>query len=156
MPQNSKLIPVLRDGVDVIKMVLYKKLKEHLRPKYESRGSAYTNQICGAIVNAIFGVENMETRCNDFSKENEKEIRTEINSIAIHLDEMRIPLTDALRIQFLCDSLEGIDSAPMLKQAEICGVLMVERPIPMPKNFMNLVRKLGGKFNLLQPVETSQ
>jgi len=156
MGKNSKLIPVLRDGVDVIQMVFYKRLKEYLGPKYESKGAAYINQICGAVVNELFGVENMAAPYSDFLKNNKMEIQTEIDLIASQLEDMRIPLTDALRIQFLCDSLEGVDSELMLKRAEGCGILIVERQIPLPKNFMSLVRKLGEKFNILQHAGISQ
>jgi hypothetical protein len=60
-------------------------------------------------------------------------------------------LTDALRIKFLCDSLEGIDSGPVLVRAERLGILLVDRKVPLPKTFMDLVRRVGVAHNLLQP-----
>lgn len=60
-------------------------------------------------------------------------------------------MTDALRVQFLCDTLEGIDSDPVLKRARDLGILIVNREVPLPRTFMDLVRRLGVAHNLLQP-----
>ncbi len=65
------------------------------------------------------------------------------------MSPLRIPITDALRVQFLCDSMEGIDSSVILLQAEELGVLLADREVPLPKNFLNLVRRLGSSFNIL-------
>jgi hypothetical protein len=62
---------------------------------------------------------------------------------------MRIPLSDGLRVLFLCDSMEGIDSSPVLVRADELGILLHDRPVPLPKNFLELVRRLGKSFNLL-------
>ena len=149
MPAESKLIPILRDGVDIIKMVLYKKLNDHLSRKYQDKEKAYLKMTCGAMINALFGIENLEEPFKSFAEENKAFIQNEIAGIALELDEIRIPLTDALRVQFLCDSLEGIDSAAILSRAEELNLLISDRQVPLPKNFMNLVRKLGEKFNIL-------
>ena len=66
-------------------------------------------------------------------------------------DRLRIPLTDALRIQFLCDSQEGFGNEEMLKCAKDLGILIVDRGVPLPKNFMNLVRKVGQSYGLIDP-----
>jgi hypothetical protein len=62
---------------------------------------------------------------------------------------MRIPLSDSLRVQFLCDSMEGFDSSAILVQADKLGILLHDRPVPLPKNFLELVRRLGKGHNLL-------
>jgi hypothetical protein len=62
---------------------------------------------------------------------------------------MRIPLTDALRVQFLCDYQEGIDSSEILQRAKQFNLLILDREVPLPASFLNLARRLGGAFDLL-------
>jgi hypothetical protein len=52
-------------------------------------------------------------------------------------------------MQFLCDHQENIDSAAILSQAARLGILVAEREVPLPATFMNMVRTLGSRLNLL-------
>ncbi len=155
MDFDSKLIPVLREGADVVKMIFFRKLKESLAEKYPEKDSSYIGRLSGAIINELFGVENRAEPFAAFTKENRRVILTEMKNIASDFEEMRIPLTDAIRIQFLCDSQEGIADDRILNQAKTLGILIIEREIPLPNHFMNLVRRLGSEFNLLQPFGVS-
>jgi hypothetical protein len=151
MELESRLIPVLREGVDVIKMVFFKKLKTHLAGKYPDRGTSTVNQLAGAIVNGLFGVTNTAEPFAEFYRQNEGTIEKELAGIATELAEMRIALTDALRVQFICDHQEGIDSSAMLTRAGQLDVLLLDREVPLPAPFLNLVRKLGSAFDVLRP-----
>lgn len=151
MDFDSKLIPVLREGTDVVKMIFFKKLKDALAEKYPGRDSSAIGRLAGAIINELFGSVNKAEPFASFTRENRKLILKEMRHIASDFQEMRIPLTDALRIQFLCDSQEGIADERILNQAKTLGILIVEREIPLPNTFMNLVRRLGSEFNLLHP-----
>ncbi|MCE5242946.1 MAG: hypothetical protein LLF99_07080, partial [Desulfobacteraceae bacterium] len=73
-------------------------------------------------------------------------------ALAGRFPEMRIPLTDALRIQAVCDFQEGMDTSSVLERAKQSGILIVDRELPLPAPFMNLVRKLGSAFGLLAHV----
>ena len=61
------------------------------------------------------------------------------------------PLTDALRMQFLCDSREGIDRTDMLNHARDLNVLVLDRDLPLPKHFLEMVRTLGSGLRILEP-----
>jgi hypothetical protein len=151
MEVESRLIPVLLEGVDVIKMVFFKKLKTHLADKYPDRETSTINQLAGAIVNELFGVSNPAEPFAEFYRQNQRTIEKELASIATELAEMRIPLTDALRVQFFCDHQEGIDSSAMLGRARQLDVLLLDREVPLPAPFLSLVRKLGSAFEVLHP-----
>ncbi|MCP4112596.1 MAG: hypothetical protein GY749_44895 [Desulfobacteraceae bacterium] len=155
MEFESKLIPILRDGVDVIKMILFKQLKTYLARKYPGKETACISKLSGAIINDLFCIDTSEEPFATFKKENISMIRKETKNIATEFEEMRIPLTDALRVQFLCDSLEGIDNPLILKYAKELGILLADREIPLPKHFMELVRALGRKFNILHETGTA-
>jgi len=150
MEFESKLIPVLREGVDVIRMIFFRKLKEHLSEKYPDREPLYVNRLSGAIINEIFGIANTSEPFASFAEENRACIKKEAEQVAAELEDMRIPLTDALRVQFLCDSQEGIENPFILENAKKLGLLLVDREIPLPNNFMTMVRTLGSKLNILQ------
>ena len=44
-------------------------------------------------------------------------------------------------------------SQAVLSRARDLGVLIVDREVPLPKTFMNQVRRLGVAFNLLSPMD---
>ncbi|MGD9506710.1 MAG: hypothetical protein AB7W37_17525 [Syntrophobacteraceae bacterium] len=146
---DGKLIPILREGIDVIKMIFFKKLKDRLAINHPASDGPFVGRLAGAIVNDLFGSPNPEAQFVIFAKQNQSIIDAEMNRLSENFEEMRIPLTDALRMQFLCDHQEGVDSASVLARAKDLHILMVEREVPLPASFLNLVRKLGGSFNIL-------
>ena len=152
---ESKLIPIMREGVDVIKMIFFRKLKDSFSEKYPDRDSSYISMLSGAILNNLFGVVNTAEPFASFAEENRAYINKEMKNVATELEEMRIPLTDALRIQFLCDTQEGIDTSFILEHAKTLNILLADREIPLPNHFMTLVRNLGNKFNVLNQFGTA-
>ncbi len=151
--QANRLVPILREGVEIIKMVFFKELRDHFRKKYPARGASYPNKLAGAVINELFGTPNPQRQFMAFAKENRSIIQQELRAIPTNFGNMRIPLTDALRVQFLCDDIEGVERVEVLQQARDLGILIVERDVPLPKNFLNLVRRLGSAFNLIIPPE---
>ena len=151
MSTQSKLIPILREGVHVIKMVFFKELKSYLATAYPDENAEYVNRLAGVVINDLFATPNPEEPFASFARENAGVIENEIKGIAENFETMRIALSDALRIQFLCDDLEGIDSQRMLTRAKDAGILMMDREIPLPKSFLNLARKLGTAHSILDP-----
>jgi len=148
-----KLVPILREGIEVVRMAFFKKLQAHLFEKYPDKERQFINRLTGAVINNLFGTYNQEEPFLSFSRDNAALIGQEVEDIAVELEEMRIPLTDALRTQFLCDSLDGIDSSHVLSHARDIGVLIEERDVPMPDHFMNLVRRLGEASHIIRQVE---
>ncbi len=158
MEFESKLIPIMREGVDVIKVIFFKKLKIHLSEKHPSQKPAYIGMLAGAVINDLFGTTPTEEPFASFVSENRSVIDEEMRNIPVEFGEMLIPLTDALRVQFLCDHQEGFDTASVLSHARDSHILLVDREVPLPATFMNLVRKLGAAFQVLAPqhIETRQ
>jgi hypothetical protein len=152
MSQDSKLIPIMREGIDVIKMVFFQRLKAYLTSKYTEKERAYINQLAGAIINETFGNPSREEPFATFARENKAVIEEEMRELHLHFEEMLIPLTDALRVQVLCDYQEGTDSSPILIHAQELGLLLVDREVPLPSHFITLVRKLGSYGSLLVPM----
>jgi hypothetical protein len=149
MQHESKLVLAMREAIDVIKMVFFQKIRSHLRKKYQDRDAQFINTLAGAIINQVFGSPNPDERFVAFVEQNTFFIQQEMKNISVELQEMRIPLTDALRIQFICDYQEGIDSTHVLEQAKELGILIEDRQAPLPAQFLTLARKLGSSLNIL-------
>ncbi len=152
MNTESKIVPVLREGVHIVKMVLYRVVKEGFTDRDPPMEEDRASKLAGAVVNELFGTPNREEPFLSFARDNRSSIRTEMERLAAEYPEMKIPLTDALRIQFLCDSREGFDDTRLLVQARDLGILMLERDLPLPDAFMALARRLGEEHNLTRQV----
>ena len=151
MTFESKLIPILREGVEIVKMISFKKLKDALAKKHPDHEAAFLAKIAGALINTIFGAPPHEEPFAVFARSHANLIAHEQAKVGAMLEELRIPLTDALRIQALCDHQEGQDSTATLQQAQALGILLADRDLPMPHSFIELVRRLGSGFGLLLP-----
>lgn len=149
---DSKLVPILREGIDVVKMVLYAVLKPILAEKYSGMSDEDLHKLAGAAVNRLFGVQNMETSIMTFEKKNEAIIHEVLQDMPADCDHLRIPLTDALRMQFLCDSHEGVNSESVLTNATSLHILIPEREVPLPGAFMSIARSFGVAYKILEPL----
>lgn len=150
MSFEPQIVPTLREGIDIIKMVLFQELKPLLQARTKKTDANYANRLAGAAINDLFGVSLVGEAVEDFAKKNKKAVETASGLIATELAHLKIAVTDALRIQFLCDSHEGIDSTSVLKRARQNNILIAERDAPMPGAFMNYVRSFGRAYGILE------
>lgn len=151
MELESKLIPIMREGIEVVKMIFFMEVRGVLARTYPEKDSSYISKMTGAVVNELFGTPNNQEPFGSFAKENRKNITNMLASLPKDIEKMRIPVTDALRMQFLCDAMEDVDSKAVLEHAEKIGFLITGRDLPLPHHFMDLVRRLGKSYNLLIP-----
>ncbi|ABK16457.1 hypothetical protein Sfum_0759 [Syntrophobacter fumaroxidans MPOB] len=150
MAVESKLIPILREGVDLVKMILFRRLRLHLANAYPEQDASYVNRMAGAVINDLFGDSPPAEPFAGFARDHAEAIDREVRRIAVSMSDMLIPLTDALRIQFLCDYQEGVDSTPVLARANELGILLSDREVPLPARFISMVRKLGSSLQLVR------
>ena len=151
---HERLVPLLREGVDVIKMVLFKHLKEHIRSSRRALEPAQIVRLTGAAVNELFGHVPAEEPHLSFALRHGELIENILREIPTALAPLRAPLTDALRMQCLCDSYEGRDSTHVLSRAKELGILVLDRDVPLPAPFISLVRSWGIASGLLSPPAT--
>lgn len=142
---DRKLIPSLREGIDVVKMIFFKNLKEYLMKKFPEEGDVYAGMLAGAMMNDLFGSPNPQEKFRIFVEENSKRIRQELENVSSEFKDLCILLTDALRMHFLCNHQEGIagNNEEILKKARDYGILIEARDVPLPKGFMALVHRVG-------------
>lgn len=154
--QQSQLIGVLREGIGVVQMIIFKELRSCFAEKYKDRDITFRSMLVGAVINELFGQINPEGRFQLFNKENHAAIEQELLGLSEQLASLRPNITDALRVQALCDNQEGGDSSAPLIRAEELGILIKDRDIPLPSTFMIRVRQLGEQHGLtVAPVEVT-
>lgn len=149
--KNSQLLNSLREGVSIIQMVLFKEVKINLLRKRPDINKTHLAMLAGSITNEVFGTQNPEEKFVRFRKENWGEIEQELLTIKEDLGPLCPYLTDALRIQTLCDHQDGCESPATLLLAKELDYLIEERDIPLPSSFMTSVRELGKLHSLLIP-----
>jgi len=146
----------------VVQMVLFKELRSLLAQKYPERDTLSVAMLTGAVTNELFGSLNMEEKFQDFRRRNRAAIEQELLGLALELPGLAAPLTDALRMQALCDqALEDENkeksNEKLLTQAAEIGLLIQERELPLPSTFMTMARTLGDEHRLIiAPMEISQ
>ena len=148
---ESKLLPVLREGVDVVKMTFFHRLMNHLDAQHPGREAAFIKMLAALVVNDIFCTPNPTESFVFFLSDNRSLIHKTLKEVPLEFADMMVPLTDALRIQVLCDKQEGIDSLSILAHANELKILLVPMQIPLPASFMQMVRELGSKHDILLP-----
>lgn len=153
---DSKVIPVMREAVAMVQMIVYRELREKLTEKYIDWNQDDYRRLVGSIVNDIFGTPALDTDSVEFAGKHREVVEEELRSLDDNVRDIIPCLTDALRMQTLCDHEEGINTLPTLLRARALGALQEDRPIPMPSTFMILVRQLGAKYGLLETPSAQQ
>jgi len=156
---ERKFIPSLREGVDVIRMIFFKRLKEYLVGKYGQESPPFHGMLAGAIMNELFGTSNPDEKFVLFARENQDRIQEELKLVASEFEDLRLLLTDGLRIHFLCNHQEELveekENEELLARAREYGILIEERDVPLPKGFMELVYRVGKSYGLVASQENS-
>jgi hypothetical protein len=149
--RNSQLLTILQEGVGLVQMILFKELRTLLGNKHSGKDSIFLSMLAGDITNELFGSRNPEEKFQIFRRDNSTMIEQELLGLAQELPALRSNITDALRIQTLCDNQMGKDSTTCLTRADELGILIREREIPLPSTFMTMVRTLGEQHGLIIP-----
>lgn len=149
--KNSRLLTALREAIEVVQMVVFKEIRANLVKKKTHTEAAYLAGLAGAITNEIFGTQNPEDKFVRFRTKNLGDIEQALLAMRDELPQLCADITDALRIQTLCDHQEGNDSSHTLVRAKEFGFLIEDREVPLPSSFMLLARTLGGQHTIIIP-----
>lgn len=153
---DSRVIPVMREAVAGVQLVLYGILKEKLAETYCDWSPESYQRLIGCLVNDVFGTPAQDDASRLFAREQIELVEQELRAMAERIPNLLPVLTDALRMQTLCDHEEGINSLPTLLRARALGLLQEERTIPLPSTFMIAVRKLGAEHGILRPFSATE
>lgn len=150
---DNRVIPVMREAIATVQLILYRELKAGLAGKYAAWPEEEYARLIGCIVNDVFGTPSTENEAARFARFHMDRVEEEMRSLAELVPGLLPALTDALRMQTFCDYEEGVNSLPTLIRARHLGFLQEERTMPMPSTFMLFVRRLGVEHGLLEEME---
>ena len=152
---DAKIIPVMREAITTVQMVLFQRLKESISKRYSDYAEEDKIRLAGAVVNNLYGSEAADPQVNLFARNHRELIEEELRGLSNQVAELIPHITDSLRMQTLCDNHEGVHSIPCLLLAKELGILDEERELPLPSTFMLSVRKLGATSGLVKPIQST-
>jgi hypothetical protein len=147
---ESRMVPVMREAVATVQLILFAKLKSHYEVKHSGLAGEEQRRLAGAVVSDLFGSRGDDDVSRAYARKNLTLIEQELRALAPLVEDLLGPLTDALRMQTICDNQEGVNSLAMLLRARAVGILQEDRELPMPSTFMLLVRNLGVQYGVLE------
>jgi len=150
-PFDSKLIPVMREAILTVQMVLYQSLKQKAVERYSDWPEEKHGRLAGAVVNNLYGTEAVDPAVGFFAREHRELVEDELRCLADHCSDLIPFLTDSLRMQVICDNQEGVHSLGSLLMAKALGVLREDRELPLPSTFMLSVRNLAAVHGIIEP-----
>ncbi len=152
---NPKIVPVMREAIVMVQMILYRRLKEDVQKRYQDWSDKEKQWLAGAVINNLFGTEAADPEVNVFAREHRELIEQELRELKERSADLIPHITDALRMQTICDNHEGVHSIPCLLLAKELGLFDQDRVLPMPSTFMIAVRKLGAEYGLVEEMEST-
>lgn len=150
---DNRVIPVMREAVAAVQLVLFGELKTKLADKYQDWTAGEYQRLIGCLVNDIFGTPAQDPEAVQFARDHIDLVEEELRAMADNVPALLPVLTDALRMQTLCDHEQGVNSLPTLLRARTLGILDEDRTMPMPSTFMLAVRRLGAEHGLLEEMQ---
>ena len=152
---DNKVIPVMREAVTTVQMVLFKALRQNVHDRYVDQDDNYHTHLAGAVINNLFGTLPMDEEVINFAGNHRELVERELHGLKESVSELIPIVTDALRMKTICDNQEGIHSIGSLLMAKALGILQEERVLPMPSTFMLQVRLLASTHGLIEPMEAT-
>lgn len=152
---DNRVLPVMREAVAVVQLVLFTVLKTELAGRYIQWPPEDVRRLAGCVVSDLFATPAADREFAGFARENLELVEEELRGLAAAVPDLLPLLTDALRMQVMCDHEEGLNSLPTLLRARALGILQEDRPLPLPSTFMLAVRRLGVEHGLLQSLPQS-
>ena len=152
---DNKVIPVMREAITTVQMVLFKLLRQSVHDRYVDQTEEYHNQLAGAVINNLFGTQPLDGSITAFGAANRELVERELRELRATVHALIPIITDALRMKTICDNQEGIHSIPSLLMAKALGILQEERELPLPSTFMLQVRTLAAHHGLVEAMEAT-
>lgn len=149
--KQSRLIAILREGVGLVQMIFFKEMKNRLDHDRPDLDAPARSKLAGAVTNELFGTINPAAEFMAFRQEHRALIEQELLGLTTNLPHLLPALTDALRLQTLCDNQEGVATDDTLVTADKLGILLRDRETPLPSAFMTMIRELGARYHLIIP-----
>lgn len=146
----KRLASKMIQGVDVVKLVLYKVLTDEFSKRYQAKGEEFYKTLAGATINEIFCCHNEKSQL--VFDDNKKTVIDEIKNLGTNYSELKRPITDALRVFIEANSmLSGKlqdNFQEVFNNAIERGIFIKGGENPEPKTFLEMTEELIKKYNI--------
>ena len=150
MKYKGELLKDLILGVDRIKIVVYVVLIKFYSKKYQNSNSEFYKTLATTSVNEIFGQHNKNSEI--FFKDNKDEIIEGIITLGINYQELKQPITDALRIlsvvRFQVEKIHPEHYINVCNNAMERGVFINGGDKPNPALFLRMAVQLANDYGV--------
>lgn len=148
-PGAEDLARRMVQGVDIVKLILYKVLTEDYSNIYKNKD--YCKDLAAASVNEIFNSHNEKTSI--FFNNNKENVVNGIINIGEKHPELKRPITDALRVfvqanWMLSGNSKNYSDLKVFQNAMDRGIFITGGDPPEPASFLEMVEELEKKHNL--------
>ncbi len=137
-------------GVDLVKLVLYKILTDEFSKEYQKEGEEFYKPLAAAIINEIFSCHNEKSRL--VFNENKNRVIDEIKKLGTNHPELKQPITDALRVfsqaNFMLSGKIQDNFQEVFGNAIERGLFIKGGEKPEPKSFLEMAEELVEKYNV--------
>jgi hypothetical protein len=137
-------------GVDAVKLVLYKILTDEFSKKYQNEGEEFYKTLAAAIINEIFCCHNKKSR--SILNENKNIVIGEIKNLGVNHPELKQPITDALRVfvqaNFMLSEKTQNNFQEVFDNAIERGIFIKGGEKPELKSFLEMTKELIQQHNI--------
>jgi hypothetical protein len=149
---DNRVLPVMREAVAAVQLVLFARLKKMFGESCGEWPPEDCRRLAGCVVNDLFASPATDRESERFPAQHRDRVEQELRNLAAGVPDLLPLLTDALRMQVMCDHEQGLNSLTTLLRARALGILQEDRSLPLPSTFMLAVRRLGTEHGLFQPL----
>jgi len=137
-------------GVDIVKLVLYKILTDEFSKRYQGDGEGFYKTLAGAIINEIFCCHNEKSLL--VLDENKSTVIDEIKKLGTKHPELKRSITDALRVlvqaNFMLSGKMQDNFQEVFNNAIERNIFIKGGENPEPKTFLEMTEGLIHKYNI--------
>ncbi|MEA2062772.1 MAG: hypothetical protein U9P14_03655 [Gemmatimonadota bacterium] len=142
----------LLQGLEIVLVVLHKRLAGHFRGKYPSEGRELPDQLATAVLNHLLARGKPGSQAARFAKDNRRLVKQALRELAEEVPELCREITLALYVREILDS-SGKGTAPetrsLFERATKLGVFSPEVTILQPKEYFKHALALARGSGLL-------
>ena len=89
---DNKLIPVMREAVVTVQMILFKALRETVHDRYVDQVEPYHTYLAGAVINNLFGTQPMDEAVAGFASSNRELVERELRELATRCPQLMLKI----------------------------------------------------------------
>lgn len=148
---DSKLLPILREAVEVVRMILFKELKEYFVAVCPEQTDD-AGRLAAGVLNDLFGVINPDPAYAGFVERNQAILDQAVAEFPSRFEKLLIPLSIPCGCSFSAIPARGLMRAPSFSPAPGSGgCCWTIARCRCPIIIWSLIRRLGAAYGLVLP-----